>query len=88
MEFDWSATGVTLDAVLVKQGSDKHNLYSYSPEAAADAGLGPQLGQTSISHVNFCWDTDPTRTIHIGKVAYRFLSGYRILHERREEANP
>ena len=68
--FDWAADqGV--DAVFVKAGSSKHNLYVYSPEATSDAGLGPQAGRgNGISHILFCYEgvdaaqpaasTDPT----------------------------
>ena len=36
--FDWSSD-IGVDAVLVKAGSDKHNLYVYDPEATSDTGL-------------------------------------------------
>jgi hypothetical protein len=54
--FDWSST-FGIDAVLVKAGSDKHNLYVYSPESMGDTGLQPQSGSgNGISHISFCWD--------------------------------
>jgi hypothetical protein len=66
--FDWTST-FGVDAVFVKAGNDKHNLYVYaptaaSPEAFGDTGVGPQAGQgNGISHINFCYDgTDPTPT--------------------------
>src|SRR5919198_4448976 len=54
--FDWAADqGV--DAVFVKAGSSKHNLYVYSPEATSDEGVGPQAGRgNGIGHVLFCYD--------------------------------
>ena len=42
--FDWTSN-IGVDAVLVKAGSDKHNLYVYNPESTGDTGLGPQAGQ-------------------------------------------
>jgi hypothetical protein len=59
--FDWSST-FGIDAVLVKAGSDKHNLYVYaptadSPESTGDTGLRPQAGSgNGISHISFCYD--------------------------------
>ncbi|MCU0483761.1 MAG: hypothetical protein MUC54_05755, partial [Chloroflexi bacterium] len=61
--FDWSSN-FGIDAVFVKAGSDKHNLYVYAPTAASlesfgDTGLGPQAGTgNGISHISFCWDTN------------------------------
>jgi hypothetical protein len=54
--FDWTADqGV--DAVFVKAGSSRHNLYVYDPEATSDEGLGPQAGRgNGISHILFCYD--------------------------------
>jgi len=65
--FDWSST-FGIDAVLVKAGSSKHNLYVYAPtavsaEAFGDTGLVPQSGTgNGISHISFCWDVDPEPT--------------------------
>jgi hypothetical protein len=61
--FDW-ASNIGVDAVLVKAGDDKHNLYVYDPEATSDDGLGPQDGQgNGISHISFCYDAgDATPT--------------------------
>jgi hypothetical protein len=67
--FDWSST-FGIDAVLVKAGEDKHNLYVYAPTAASaesmgDTGLSPQAGTgNGISHISFCYDEDvaPTPT--------------------------
>ena len=58
--FDWSADqGV--DAVFVKAGSSKHNLYVYDPEATSDEDLGPQAGKgNGISHILICYDADAT----------------------------
>lgn len=65
--FDWSST-FGIDAVLVKAGSSKHNLYVYAPTAAStestgDTELEPQAGSgNGISHISFCYDagTPPT----------------------------
>jgi hypothetical protein len=56
--FDWAADqGV--DAVFVKAGTSKHNLYVYDPEATSDEGLSPQDGKgNGISHISFCYDAD------------------------------
>jgi hypothetical protein len=61
--FDWTSN-IGVDAVLVKAGDDKHNLYVYNPESTGDTGLGPQSGQgNGISHISFCYDTgDATPT--------------------------
>ena len=56
--FDWSSN-IGVDAVFVKAGSDKHNLFVYSPESTGDTALGPQAGQgNGISHISFCYDED------------------------------
>jgi len=56
--FDWSSN-IGVDAVLVKAGNDKHNLFVYSPESTGDTDLGPQAGQgNGISHISFCYDED------------------------------
>jgi hypothetical protein len=56
--FDW-ASNIGVDAVLVKAGSDKHNLYVYDPESTGDTDLSPQEGQgNGISHISFCYDAD------------------------------
>ncbi len=56
--FDWSSN-IGVDAVFVKAGSDKHNLFVYSPESTGDTDLGPQAGQgNGISHISFCYDED------------------------------
>jgi hypothetical protein len=56
--FDWESN-IGVDAVFVKAGNDKHNLYVYDPEATSDDGLGPQAGQgNGISHISFCYDED------------------------------
>jgi hypothetical protein len=56
--FDWSSN-IGVDAVFVKAGSDKHNLFVYSPESKGDTDLGPQAGQgNGISHISFCYDDD------------------------------
>jgi hypothetical protein len=64
-QFDWESN-LGVDAVFVKAGSDKHNLYEYDPEATSDDGLTAQDGQgNGISHISFCYDTDdatPTPT--------------------------
>ena len=58
--FNWSSN-VGVDAVFVKAGSDKHNLYTYNPESLGDTGLGPQSGQgNGISHISFCYDAGGT----------------------------
>jgi hypothetical protein len=60
--FDWTSN-IGIDAVFVKAGSDKHNLFRYDPEATAGAHLGPQTGRgNGISHISFCYDetTPPT----------------------------
>ncbi|OGO56842.1 MAG: hypothetical protein A2V85_13720 [Chloroflexi bacterium RBG_16_72_14] len=60
--FDW-ASNIGVDAVFVKAGSDKHNLYQYSPEATSDTDLGPQAGTgNGISHISFCYDVETTTT--------------------------
>lgn len=62
--FDW-ASNIGVDAVFVKAGSDKHNLYLYAPESTGDTDLGPQAGNgNGISHLSFCYDAgeDPTPT--------------------------
>jgi hypothetical protein len=54
--FDWSST-FGIDAVIVKAGDDKHNVYVYSPESMGDTGLQPQSGSgNGISHISFCSD--------------------------------
>lgn len=54
--FNWSATrGV--DAVLVKAGKGPHNVYLYSPEAAADTDL-VTTDKFEISHITFCYDVE------------------------------
>jgi len=56
--FDWESN-IGVDAVFVKAGSDKHNLYLYNPEETSDTGLGPQAGQgNGISHISFCYDEE------------------------------
>ena len=56
--FDWSSN-IGVDAVFVKAGNDKHNLFVYNPESTGDTGLGPQAGQgNGISHISFCYDED------------------------------
>jgi hypothetical protein len=56
--FDWSSN-IGVDAVFVKAGSDKHNLYVYDPESTGDTDLGPQSGTgNGISHISFCYDED------------------------------
>jgi hypothetical protein len=56
--FDWSSN-IGVDAVFVKAGNDKHNLFVYSPESTGDTELGPQAGQgNGISHISFCYDDD------------------------------
>ena len=58
--FDWSSN-IGVDAVFVKAGSDKHNLYTYNPESTGDTGLGPQSGSgNGISHISFCYDAGGT----------------------------
>ena len=60
--FDW-ASNIGVDAVFVKAGNDKHNLYIYNPEATSDDGLGPQGGRgNGISHISFCYDIEETPT--------------------------
>lgn len=71
--FDWSSN-IGVDAVFVKAGSDKHNLYAYSPEETSDTDLSPQAGQgNGISHISFCYgeldDPDPEIDLAITKVA-------------------
>ena len=41
--FDWTSN-IGVDAVFVKAGNDKHNLYVYDPESLGDTDLGPQAG--------------------------------------------
>jgi hypothetical protein len=56
--FDWSSN-IGVDAVFVKAGSDKHNLFVYDPESTGDTDLGAQAGQgNGISHISFCYDED------------------------------
>ena len=38
--FDWSSN-IGVDAVFVKAGNDKHNLFVYDPESTGDTDLGP-----------------------------------------------
>ena len=58
--FDWSADHA-IDAVFVKAGSSKHNLFVYDPAATSDTGLGPQSGKgNGISHISFCYGTGAT----------------------------
>jgi hypothetical protein len=57
--FDWSSN-IGVDAVFVKAGNDKHNLFVYDPESTGDNDLGPQAGSgNGISHISFCYDDDP-----------------------------
>jgi len=61
--FDWSSN-IGVDAVFVKAGTDKHNLYVYNPEATSDTGLGPQSGTgNGISHISFCYDFEPPPSV-------------------------
>jgi hypothetical protein len=54
--FDWSSN-IGVDAVFVKAGNDKHNLYVYDPESTGDTDLGPQAGEgNGLSHISFCYD--------------------------------
>jgi hypothetical protein len=54
--FDWSSN-IGVDAVFVKAGNDKHNLYLYDPESLGDTGLQSQDGSgNGISHISFCYD--------------------------------
>ncbi|HET9345297.1 MAG TPA: hypothetical protein VFO05_06310 [Candidatus Limnocylindrales bacterium] len=56
--FEWSSN-IGIDAVFVKAGNDKHNLFVYDPESTGDTDLGPQAGQgNGISHISFCYDED------------------------------
>ena len=56
--FDWESN-IGVDAVFVKAGTDKHNLYLYDPEETEDTGLGPQAGQgNGLSHISFCYDVE------------------------------
>lgn len=56
--FNWTSN-IGVDAVFVKAGDDKHNLYVYNPESLGDTGLGPQAGSgNGISHISFCYDAD------------------------------
>jgi hypothetical protein len=65
--FDWNAN-FGIDAVLVKAGSDAHNLYVYAVNAGAtesfgDTDLVPQdVNGNGISHISFCFDADPDPT--------------------------
>jgi hypothetical protein len=60
--FDWAAN-IGVDAVFVKAGNDKHNLYVYDPESLGDTDLGPQAGNgNGISHLSFCYDEDADET--------------------------
>jgi hypothetical protein len=60
--FEWTSN-IGVDAVFVKAGNDKHNLYRYDPEATAGTGLGPQAGKgNGISHISFCYDGDRVPT--------------------------
>jgi hypothetical protein len=65
--FDWTST-FGIDAVLVKAGSSRHNLYVYAATAGAtestgDTGLSPQAGTgNGISHISFCYDEDAEPT--------------------------
>ncbi len=63
--FSWSST-VSLDAVIVK-GGDVANIFFYSPESFGDTGLYSPINPKNnkhygISHIEFCYDTDPTPT--------------------------
>lgn len=63
MTFNWSST-VGIDAVLVKAGSENHNLYVYQPagsESFSDTALSVS-GNNAISHISFCYDPDPVTT--------------------------
>jgi hypothetical protein len=56
--FDWRSN-IGVDAVFVKAGNDKHNLFVYDPESTGDTDLGPQAGEgNGISHISFCYDDD------------------------------
>ena len=58
--FDWTSN-IGVDAVFVKAGNDKHNLYVYDPESLGDTDLGPQAGNgNGISHISFCYDAGGT----------------------------
>ncbi len=60
--FDW-ASNLGIDAVVVKAGSTKHNLFVYSPESTGDTALGPQAGKgNGISHISFCYDVEAADT--------------------------
>ena len=63
--FDWSSTE-PVSAVLVKAGSDNHNLYTYNPPVTSDDNLTHDTGQQGISHLLFCGDAPvatPTPTV-------------------------
>lgn len=61
----WNST-FGIDKVIVK-GGNSANVYSYVPESFGDTSLGTPLnngGQTAgLSHVEFCYDPDPTPEI-------------------------
>jgi hypothetical protein len=62
--FDWTATQ-GIDAVVVKNGVDGANLYTYAPpsEETSDRYLTtPFNGDQGISHISFCYDIDLTAT--------------------------
>ena len=66
-EFDWTAN-IGIDAVFAKGGSNG-NLYAYDPpsEETSDSGLhapeNPSGDWAGLSHISFCYDTEPDLSI-------------------------
>lgn len=54
--FNWSASGNTIGAVIVKAGQGA-NVWVYTPQTASDTGLFG-FDNKDISHVTFCWNKD------------------------------
>jgi hypothetical protein len=87
--FDWESN-IGVDAVFVKAGNDKHNLYVYDPEATSDDGLGPQAGQgNGISHISFCYDEDvPEESIPEESIPEESIPEESIPEESQPEGTP
>ena len=67
--FDWTSN-IGVDAVFVKAGSIRHNLFVYAPESTGDTDLGPQAGRgNGISHISFCYDVAVANDSRISWVA-------------------
>ena len=54
--FSWTSN-IAVDAVLLKAGTENHNVYLYGPEASSDTGL-VTADKYAISHITVCYDVE------------------------------